>query len=547
MRSFHRAQIRIELLFARNYSTKKPFYVTTPIFYVNAQPHIGHLYSMCLADLQKRWHLFSGRDSFLLTGTDEHGMKVQQSAAKGSKEPQQFCDEISETFRRLARAANISVDRFIRTTDDDHVRSVQKLWRILRDNGFIYKSKHEGWYCVSEEVFYAESETQAVIDPMTRLPSRMTIETGKPVDWISEENYYFKLSAFQKPLLKLYEDNPVFVHPKGKLAEVRAVVENGLQDLSISRPTSRVPWGIPVPDDNSQTVYVWLDALTNYLTAAGFADPDFDLDLSRWPASLHIVGKDIIRFHSIYWPAFLLAANLPVPEQILVHSHWQINSKKISKSDGNVVDPYYIMDLLGVDSTRYYLFSQDLMESDGSFDTEAAIARRASDLVNKYGNLVSRTCSLKFDLAGAVRQVSELPSARQDNAISILEFEDELLAKLNTLATNVAVKMESYNIPGAISEIWEVLQMTNKFVDLCTPWSKQQRERGNTPLVIYTMADAARIISIVLQPFLPDISSRALDILDVDPKKRTLQFAQCQADWTFGKNFKQLHLLNHLP
>ncbi|KAK9237702.1 tRNA synthetases class I (M)-domain-containing protein [Lipomyces kononenkoae] len=515
---------------------EKPFYVTTPIFYVNAAPHVGHLYSMVLADTFKRWQQFMRRDAYLLTGTDEHGMKVQQAANKVEKPVKQFCDETSELFKNLAAVSHISNDRFIRTTDEDHREAVHKLWNTLLERGYIYKGKHEGWYSVSDETFYPESQLRREFDQSSGITKVYSNETGKEVEWASEENYYFALSRMKEPLLEFYNSRleDKFIYPYGQFETIIDSVENGLSDLSISRPSSRFTWGIPVPGDESQTIYVWVDALTNYLTAAGYGKlTAAEFENTMWPADIHVVGKDIARFHCVYWPAFLLAAGLSLPKHVLVHSHWLMNGVKMSKSGGNIVDPLAVMSIADVDSVRYYLLRHNILEGDGDFDTEKVLGRRQADLVFKYSNLVSRTCSKSFSIELALSHHLKgypVPSTRPDK---FLAFQSDMINEANSLVDKVAKHMNNFNPTGSLSEIWDVLKKANQYVDYATPWNTGA---GNISPTIFVMSEMCRIISIVLQPFLPTYASKALDKLSVRPECRSIEYAKFEADKTYGKD-----------
>ncbi|KAK7205653.1 tRNA synthetases class I (M)-domain-containing protein [Myxozyma melibiosi] len=516
----------------------KPYYITTPIFYVNASPHVGHLYSMVLADTFKRWQQFRGRETYMLTGTDEHGMKVQQVAQEKGQDPKEFCDEVSVTFKNLASAANISNDRFIRTTDPDHIASVHKFWNRLVERGYIYKGEHKGWYCVSDETFYPENLTEERVDHSTGLPKRVAIETGKTVEWTSEENYFFAMSKMKQRLLGIYESRPKFVVPRQRFKEVKAEVADSTGDLSISRPSSRYTWGIRVPGDDSQTIYVWLDALVNYLTATGYSTSE---ECPLWPANTHVIGKDIIRFHAMYWPAFLLAAGYQIPKRILVHGHWQMNGAKMSKSDGNVVDPFYILNLLDTDAARYYLLSHAIVDRDCSFSTEAALERRRTDLVGKYGNLISRVTSKTFSLEIAVSQIMEqtggdfatFQAFEQTKYIGGLEA--DLITSLNELYEKLIVHMHyNHDTPSALRDIWAVLGAANRYVDLAEPWkAKSKRLLYQT---IFVLGEVGRISSILLQPFLPEYAARGLDQLGVRPERRTPEYAKFMADDFYGND-----------
>ncbi len=367
-------------------------------------PHVGHLYTMILADILKRWHALLGKKAIMCTGTDEHGMKIQQAAAKAGKEVRAFCDESYKPFETLAKEIQVDWDHFIRTSEPDHRFAVQHFWLMLRDRGWIYAKKHQGWYSISDETFYPESAVQLALDPATGRKFMASKETGKEVEWTSENNYHFRMSELQKPLLDFYAKNPRFVVPETRMKDVVQEVSAGLQDLSISRPVERLSWGIPVPDDESQTIYVWLDALINYLTKANypFQIPGHE-DEAGWPADCHVIGKDIVRFHCIYWPAFLLALGLPLPKQVLTHAHWTLGRQKMSKSTGIVVNPFFAINRFGVDCMRYYLALEGGIKDDAMYDNSFIIDRYKKGLQGGLGNLVSRVTQGKgWDVRRAV-------------------------------------------------------------------------------------------------------------------------------------------------
>ncbi|KAK9478818.1 tRNA synthetases class I (M)-domain-containing protein [Lipomyces japonicus] len=526
--------------------TEKPYYITTPIFYVNAAPHIGHLYSTTFADVFKRWQQFLGRQAYLLTGTDEHGMKVQQVAEAANVKPRELCDKNSEIFKDLALAARISNDRFIRTTDSDHIAAAQKLWTVLQEKGYIYKGTHEGWYSVSDETFYTESQLEDIKSPETGETIKISKETGKTVEWSSEDNYFFALSKFTDQLLNFYEQNPRFVVPEVRYNEIKNTVRDGLPDLSISRPASRFTWAIPVPGDDSQTMYVWLDALTNYLTAAGYGSlSSEEFGRSIWPADVHVVGKDIVKFHCVYWPAFLLAAGVPPPKQIVVHSHWQMNGSKMSKSVGNVVDPFAIIKKLDVDSVRYYLLSQNILEADGDFSDQSAEVKRNADLINNYANIISRTCGPKFSISAGIDEFFSQPGKPVSRADDFLQLQNKLVNDLNELLPTIRHKMETYNVTGAVIEIFNVLHNGNLYAQLGSPW---KTEPENVNPTIFHMAEIARVTSILLQPFLPSYAEKALDRLNVVKIRRGHKFARFGADREYGQgaNRKGEHIITRI-
>ncbi|KAK9471642.1 tRNA synthetases class I (M)-domain-containing protein [Dipodascopsis tothii] len=516
---------------------RKPFYITTPIFYINAAPHIGHMYSMVFADCIKRWTaLTSGKPALLLTGTDEHGMKVHRAAIAAEMNPREFCDKQTVQFKDLAAESNVHFDYYMRTTKPEHQITVHKIWKILVEKGLIYKGSHSGWYSVSDETFYPEGQIEEVLDPQTGLKKMRSKETGKEVEWSSEENYFFALSQFREPLLQLYKESSScsepeksMIYPQKYLADVISWVSEGLEDLSVSRPRKRSSWGIPVPGDDTQTVYVWLDALTNYLTATKFPwSSKQEYEESAWPADIHLIGKDIVRFHCIYWPAFLLAADLPLPGQILVHSHWQLNGAKMSKSDGNVVDPFYATTRLDSDGARYYMLSQNLLVSDGEYSTFSALERRNGDLVNKYGNLTARICGKKFDIAESVlrgtRRTPTLPEQYRDG-------HEMIISGLNDLPRVTQSHMKSYNTSATLSAIFHVLGLANKYAQDTEFWSL---ERESQLSVVFDLAEVSRISSILLQPFLPTYSKKVLDRLGVKLEHRTIDYARYGVDGSYG-------------
>ncbi|KAK9465220.1 tRNA synthetases class I (M)-domain-containing protein [Lipomyces arxii] len=530
----------------RTYSTEnKPFYVTTPIFYVNAAPHVGHLYSMVLADTLKRWNKFMGRDAYMLTGTDEHGMKVQQAAERAGVQVKEFCDQTSELFRDFTKLANVSNDRFMRTTDEDHKLAVYKIWNVLKEKGYIYKGEHQGWYSISDETFYPATQVERVIDPVQGTIT-VSKETGKIVEWTSEENYFFALSRMRDDLLKFYDSTPKFVYPETQFDYVRATAATGLPDLSVSRPAVRFTWGFPVPGDESQTIYVWLDALTNYITAAGYGTlSDEEFAKSIWPADIHVVGKDIVKFHAIYWPAFLMAAGLALPKHVVVHSHWLMNGSKISKSDGNIVDPAHIIELAGIDSVRYYLYCHNVLHTDGNFDSEDVLTRRLSDLVYKYSNFASRVTSRSFNIADAVKD-AENGVDHSKRSDSFMALQTELENRLNGLVEKVNSYIESdFNVTAAVNEVMDTLRLANKYSEFATPW---KTARHNVSPALFRMSEVVRVTSLVLQPFMPTYSAGALDKIKVSSDRRTVDYAKFGADYTYGEgaNGKSAHVIRDI-
>ncbi|KAL4774365.1 tRNA synthetases class I (M)-domain-containing protein [Aspergillus nidulans var. acristatus] len=517
----------------RQYATtakeaSKPYYVTTPIFYVNAAPHVGHLYTMVLADILKRWRTLIGdNEAQLLTGTDEHGMKIQQAANAAGIDTQAFCDRNCLTFKALAEAANVDYNYFIRTTEPAHKEAVQYFWEMLQHRGYIYTSKHEGWYSVSDETFYPQSQVNLSLDPATGRKRMVSTETGKEVEWSSETNYHFRLSAFRDRLLELYKTD--FITPTHYNEQVVKSVSSGLSDLSISRPVERLTWGIPVPNDNTQTIYVWLDALVNYLTKAGYPFPPGEGSRLGWPADVHVVGKDIVRFHCVYWPAFLMALDLPLPRNVLVHAHWTMNREKMSKSTGNVVNPFFAIDRFGMDTMRFFLAHRGGLASDSDYDNRYIIRDYKKYLQQGLGNIAHRTIGCA---KGKMRDY--IINATSGN--SPATGDDQAYQKtLEQLSHKVAKYMEALDPRAALEEIVEVILLTNKYFHNSEPWQNPEEKQR----VIFNAAESMRIMGILLQPFMPDKAKKLLDILKVDPSKRNLSDAGYAQDSTYGEDIKK--------
>ncbi|KAK5993862.1 Methionyl-tRNA synthetase [Cladobotryum mycophilum] len=528
-------------------SKEKPFYVTTPIFYVNAAPHIGHLYSMVLADVLKRWEQVKGKEVFLCTGTDEHGMKIQRAAAKNNMNPKEFCDNNSAKFRELAEAAGISNDFFIRTTDQEHKDAVAHFWLQLKHATpkqlGLYKGAHEGWYCVSDECFYPEDMVQPSIVPQTGKKIMVSIETENEVEWIKEETWFFPLTKYKDELLKLYDENPDWIKPAHRMNEVRNWVENHLEDLSITRPASRLSWGIPDPEDKSQTIYVWVDALINYLTKAGYGSkwtsPNEDMGI--WPANLQIIGKDILRFHTIYWPALLMALGLPVAKGVLCHNHWTMSNRKMSKSLGNVVNPFFAIQRWGVDPLRYFLMRNATLTKDMSYSNQLIGAVYTKELQANIGNLFYRIAKPKAAARWSVQEALEFYRIGNFEAYKNYEPKQSdavyfsLEAALAHAPQAFRDEMDAYNTSGAIREIFNLLRETNRYMSDSKPWDLAKSEptpdiRRLLNWVIFNSAEALRIAGILLQPIMPTKAKELLDELKISPNRRTLQFASKGAD-----------------
>ncbi|KAI0391281.1 tRNA synthetases class I (M)-domain-containing protein [Xylariaceae sp. FL0594] len=523
---------------------EKAFYVTTPIFYVNASPHVGHLYSMLIADVLKRWEVLKGRAAYMSTGTDEHGMKIQRAAQLQDLQPKVLCDANAETFRLLAQKANVSNDRFIRTTDPEHRDAVEYFWARLRESGYIYESKHQGWYCVSDETFYPENMLEKRVSPETGKTYVACVETGNAVEWIEEKNYHFRLTAFRDRLLEFYREKPGWVVPDSRFAEVVDWVQHNLEDLSVSRPSSRLQWGIPVPDDPSQTIYVWLDALVNYLTTAGYPlwQPGSGT-AGTWPADVHIVGKDIIRFHCVYWPAFLMALNLPLPKRVLSHGHWLMGDRKMSKSLGNVVNPFFALDRWGVDVMRYYLLYGGQIRGNSNYDNADIVSKYKKGLQGGLGNLVNRVTR---PTTWSVRKAVENMTTKKRTRSSSIPPESQELAKtfeqsLATITDTVDGHMKALYPNRALREIMELVFKTNKFFTAMEPWnSAKAGDAASTHLGIFYTAEALRIVGILLQPFMPDKAADLLDRLGVANERRTMERARPFADDAYGASFVDL-------
>ena len=475
----------------------KNFYITTPIYYPSAKPHMGHAYSSIIADFFARFKRIDGYDVHFLTGTDEHGLKIQRAAEKKEVETLKFCDEISQTFRDLSKILNLSNTDFIRTTEERHKVSVQNLWSELEKNDDIYLSKYSGWYSVSDEAFYTDSEIEEIDG------KKKSISSKSPVEWIDEESYFFRLSKWEKPLLEYYRKNPDFLSPLSRKNEVISFVKSGLKDLSVSRKS--FSWGIPVPKNNEHVIYVWLDALANYISALNYPNINDPLFKKFWPASIHLIGKDILRFHSVYWPAFLLASNIPLPKKIYSHGWILSGDEKMSKSKGNILDPIEIITKYGLDPLRYYLIKEVSFGNDGNISQERLENCINSDLANNYGNLCQRVTAFAIKNCEA-----KIPKN--------IKFEKEDLDILNKFKSNLDIireKIDNQDINFYINFIVNSLFETNKYFNDQEPWKKKDHQiRLNT--IVYTTLEIVRKISFMLYPIIPDSSLKALKIFDLN-------------------------------
>ncbi len=466
----------------------KKFYLTTPIYYVNDIPHLGHAYTTIAADVLARFYRQRNYKTFFLTGTDEHGLKIQQTAEKKGITPKQLADETHIKFKELWKVLNISYDRFIRTTDEDHIKAVQYIFQKCYENGDIYLSEYESWYCVGCEEFKTETEIK---DNDYKCPIHQ-----KKCEKIKEESYFFRLSKYQDKLLELYEKNPEFIQPDYRRNEVIFFVKQGLKDLSVSRLRERVKWGIPVPFDDKHTIYVWFDALTNYLTGVGYPNVESDKFKTFWPADLHIVGKDILRFHTVYWPAFLMSAGLEIPKKVFAHGWWTVEGEKMSKTLGNVVNPFEVAEKYGVDELRYFLLREIPFGQDGDFSHKAVVNRINSDLANDLGNLVSRTISMinKFN-KGVVDCV-------EDGKKTELEEKYEELYR-ETLES-FEKHMSKLEFNKALEKVWEFIDFLNKYIVKTEPWKLNKEKSPYLKTVLYVLADGLLLIGYLLYPFMPE-------------------------------------------
>jgi len=478
----------------------KNFYITTPIYYPSAKPHMGHAYSSIIADFFARFKRIQGYKVHFLTGTDEHGQKIQRAAERKGMEPLKFCDEISETFRNLSQTLNLSNDDFIRTTEIRHEKSVHNLWNILEKKNEIYLSKYSGWYSVSDEAFYTEDEIDISND------TKVASISGSTVEWVEEESYFFKLSKWQEPLLKYYSEHPDFILPISRKNEVISFVKSGLKDLSVSRKS--FSWGIKVPSNNNHVIYVWLDALTNYLSALNYPNQNDNLYKNFWPASIHLIGKDILRFHAVYWPAFLLAADIPLPERIYGHGWILSGEEKMSKSKGNILDPIEIIKTYGLDSLRYYLIKEVSFGNDGNISKEKLQSCINSDLANNYGNLCQRVIS--FNEKNCNLKIPKINSFNKDDLDLLKRFSDnfDMLVKY----------IDNQDLNSYMNFVVESLFLANKYFNDQEPWKKKSDQlRLNT--IVYVSLEIIRKISIMLYPVIPSSSLKVLNIFDISEKE----------------------------
>jgi methionyl-tRNA synthetase len=484
------------------------FYITTPIYYVNDRPHIGHAYTSVACDVLARFNRLSGKKVRFLTGTDEHGQKVEKSAENAGISPQEFVDNVSQYFRDLTKLMNISNDDFIRTTEPRHKKSAQALWQKMQANGHIYLGAYSGWYSVRDEAYYQESELINGIAP-----------TGAAVEWVEEPSYFFDLSKWQDKLLDFYDKNPDFIAPESRRNEIISFVKGGLKDLSISRTS--FSWGIPVPSGEKHIMYVWLDALTNYISALGYPDENSQDYQDFWQNSysMHLVGKDIIRFHAVFWPAFLMAANLPLPKRVFAHGWWTIEGEKMSKSLGNAIAPSSLVEEFGLDQTRWFLMREVPFGNDGNFSRERMIAVINSELANNIGNLVQRTLSMVAkNCAGFVPSADGITKDDLD-----LQFLDKIYVTEANTPKNIENRYMNCKFNDIMADIVVIASEANNYIDSKAPWKQKKIDERLMNATLYHLLEAIRCISIMIQPFIPHSSSKILDLLSIPLENRSFE------------------------
>ena len=483
----------------------KNFYITTPIYYPSGKPHMGHAYSSIVADVFARFKRLEKYDVKFLTGTDEHGLKIQREAEKNLKKPKEFCDEISLKFKDLTKILNLSNNDFIRTTEKRHYKAVNDIWNRLIDSNDIYLSKYTGWYSVSDEAYYDESEIE------TKDNNKISITSGSKVEWVEEESFFFKLSSWQKQLLKLFDENPDFILPKSRKNEVVEFVKSGLKDLSVSRTS--FSWGIPVPKTNKHVIYVWLDALTNYLSALNYPDKNNIEYKKFWPADIHIIGKDILRFHAIYWPAFLMAAKIPLPKRVYGHGWILSDEKKMSKSLGNILDPLEIIKKYGIDPLRYYLIKEVSIGNDGSISLKSLKDCVNNDLANNYGNLCQRVFTFVEKNCNSL-----IPDYK-----NFSEEDEKVIKNLTTKVPDLKKLMNKQELNHYMKEVIDFSFKANKYFNDLKPWDLKKNNTDRMNAVIYTVLNQIKSISILLYPIIPGSSEKILYSLGIDKKNFNLE------------------------
>ncbi|MBO6864812.1 MAG: methionine--tRNA ligase [Alphaproteobacteria bacterium] len=491
---------------SRDAGSKPSFYVTTAISYVNGPPHLGHAYEAISTDVIARFKRLDGYDVMFLTGTDEHGQKVEKTARGKGKEPAEFCDAIAAKFKEMVGSLDISNDDFIRTTEPRHHASVQEIWKRIADRGDIYLDKYAGWYSVRDEAYFGEDELTEGEGPDK---GKKFAPSGAEVEWVEEESYFFRLSAYGDKLLAHYDANPDFILPHYRRNEVVNFVKQGLTDLSVSRTSFN--WGIPVPGDDRHIMYVWLDALTNYITATGFPDEGAESYQKYWPADLHVIGKDIMRFHTIYWPAFLMSAELPLPKRVFGHGFLNIEGQKMSKSLGNVITPQAMIDEFGLDQVRYFLMREVPYGNDGSFSKESMVNRINSDLANDLGNLGQRVLSM----------IAKNCDGKVPTPGPLTPDDEALIGAAKGALAAMREAMETQAIHRMLESVWKVVGDANRYVDAQAPWALRKTDPARMETVLYVLADVIRILGIYVQSVVPGSAAKLLDQLVVAPENRS--------------------------
>jgi len=502
----------------------KNYYITTPIYYPSAKPHMGHAYTSIIADFFARFKRIDGYDVHFLTGTDEHGLKIQKAAENKNIEPLEFCNQISQTFRDLSKKLNLSNTDFIRTTEERHKKTVQHLWSELEKNDDIYLSKYSGWYSISDEAFYSDKE---IID---KNGNKIAEASGSPVEWIEEESYFFRLSKWQDKLLDYYEKNTDFISPKSRKNEVVNFVKSGLKDLSISRKA--FSWGIKVPNNADHVIYVWLDALTNYISALNYSDTNDLLFKKFWPASVHLIGKDILRFHAVYWPAFLMAAKIPLPKKVYGHGWILSGDEKMSKSKGNILDPLDIIETYGLDPLRYYLIKEVSFGNDGNISQDKLEDCINSDLANNFGNLCQRVTAFTEKNCS-----SKIPQINNFDKVDLIML-DKFTENLSIIRKEIDNQNVNFYINFIVSALFEV----NKYFNDQEPWKKKNdKERLNT--IVYTSLEMIRKISFMLYPIIPDSIKKALKIFNLNSDAINFESIGSHKYLTAGNSINKIDIL----
>lgn len=499
---------------------KKSFYVTTPIYYPSGDLHIGHTYTTVAADTLTRYKKLQGYDAYMLTGTDEHGQKIQQKAEEAGITPQEYVDDVVSRIKDLWKLMNINYDQFIRTTDPEHEKTIQRIFKKLYDQGDIYKGKYEGWYCTPCESFWTESQLVDGCCP----------DCGRPVEKASEEAYFFKMSKYADRLLEYIESHPDFIQPESRKNEmINNFIKPGLQDLCVSRTS--FDWGVPVTFDTKHVVYVWIDALPNYISALGYLNDKPQLMDKYWPADLHLVGKDIIRFHTIYWPIILMALDLPLPKKVYGHGWILLKGGKMSKSVGNVVDPVELVDKYGVDPLRYHVLREMTFGSDGVYNEDLLVSHINSDLANDLGNLLSRTTAMTVKYFGGT-----LPETQQAG-----DYDDELIQTAHKAVTEYADFMDKLDFSRALESVWKLIGRANKYIDETQPWvlGKDAGQKDRLARVMYNLTESLRIIAVLISPAMPDTGKRVADEIKVPQAQRTWESIQKFGGYPAGVTVKR--------